>query len=184
MKATGIIRRIDELGRIVIPKEIRKTMKVKVGMPLEIYTDQDGGIILKKYLPFTDFSSLAKEYAECMATQTRAAVMITDREKVIAAVGCGKSSLEGREITQDLENVLDDRDETLPESKRKTFLPVIDEMEIMKSDLDQTYSLIRSDGEIIGAVFLITKSKDKKIGELEKKVAVIAADFLGKQVSI
>ena len=72
-------------------------------------------------------------------------------------MGCGKSSLEGREITQDLENVLDDRDETLPESKRKTFLPVIDEMEIMKIDLDQAYSQIRSDGEIIGAVFLITK---------------------------
>ena len=87
MKATGIVRRIDDLGRIVIPKEIRKTLKVKEGMPLEIYTDQEGGIILKKYLPFSEFSSLAEEYAECMVQQTGARAIITDREKVIAAAG-------------------------------------------------------------------------------------------------
>ncbi|MBN2927234.1 MAG: AbrB/MazE/SpoVT family DNA-binding domain-containing protein, partial [Eubacterium sp.] len=67
MKATGIVRRIDDLGRIVIPKEIRKTLKVKEGMPLEIYTDKEGGIILRKFLPFSEMSSLSEEFAQCVA---------------------------------------------------------------------------------------------------------------------
>ena len=69
MKATGIVRRIDDLGRIVIPKEIRKTLKVKEGMPLEIYTDKEGGIILRKFLPFSEMSSLSEEFAQCVAQQ-------------------------------------------------------------------------------------------------------------------
>ena len=80
MKATGIVRRIDDLGRIVIPKEIRKTLKVKEGMPLEIYTDKEGGIILRKFLPFSEMSSLSEEFAQCVAQQMGNAVFVTDRE--------------------------------------------------------------------------------------------------------
>ena len=87
MKATGIVRRIDDLGRIVIPKEIRKTLKVKEGMPLEIYTDKEGGIILRKFLPFSEMSSLSEEFAQCVAQQMGNAVFVTDREKVVAAAG-------------------------------------------------------------------------------------------------
>ena len=180
MKATGIVRRIDDLGRIVIPKEIRKTLKVNEGMPLEIYTDQEGGIILKKYLPFSEFSSLAEEYAECMVRQTGACALITDREKVIAAAGAGKG-LKGKNVSARLERILDDRDEQLPASERNRFIPVT---EAMESGCDQVFALIRSGGEILGAVFLMAKEPGRRLGELEKKVAAIAAEFLGRQANV
>lgn len=181
MKATGIVRRIDDLGRIVIPKEIRKTLKVKEGMPLEIYTDQEGGIILKKYLPFSEFSSLAEEYAECMVQQTGACAIITDREKVIAAAGGAGKGLKGQGISGRLERILDDRDEQLPASERKRFIPVTEGME---AGGDQIFSVIRSGGEILGAVFLQAKEPGRKLGELERKVTAIAAEFLGRQVNV
>ena len=180
MKATGIVRRIDDLGRIVIPKEIRKTLKVKEGMPLEIYTDQEGGIILKKYLPFSEFTSLAEEYAECMVQQTGASALITDREKVIAAAGAGKA-LKGKAVSARLERILDDRDEQLPASERNRFIPVT---EAMEGEGDQVFALIRSGGEILGAVFLQARESGRRLGELEKKVAAIAAEFLGRQANV
>lgn len=182
MKATGIVRRIDDLGRIVIPKEIRKTLKVKEGMPLEIFTDQEGGIILKKYLPFSEFSNVAKEYAECMVQQTGLNVLVTDREKVIAAAGGSAKNLMGETISRKLERILDDRDEQLPTSERNRFIPVVDGM--MEREGEQVFSVIRSGGEIVGAVFLQSRDGRKKMGELEKKIAAIAAQFLGKQVNI
>ena len=95
MKATGIVRRIDDLGRVVIPKEIRKTLKVKEGMPLEIYTDKEGGIVLRKFMPFSEMSVLSEEFAQCVAHQTDKIVFITDREKVIAAAGDGLKGIVG-----------------------------------------------------------------------------------------
>ena len=181
MKATGIVRRIDDLGRIVIPKEIRKTLKVKEGMPLEIFTDQEGGIILKKYLPFSEFSNVAKEYAECMVQQTGLTVLVTDREKVIAVAG-GAKALVGENISRKLERILDDRDEQLPSSERNRYIPGGDGM--MEREEEQVFSVIRSGGEIVGAVFLQSKDGRKKMGELEKKITAIAAQFLGKQVNI
>ena len=175
MKATGIVRRIDDLGRIVIPKEIRKTLKVKEGMPLEIYTDQEGGIILKKYLPFSEFASLAEEYAECMVQQTGATAVITDREKVIAAAGNLAKNFKGEAISSKLERVLDDRDE------RNRYLPITNNKE---EEGSQVYAVIRSGGEIVGAVFLQTFGDNRKIGELEKKVVSIAAEFLGRQINV
>jgi|GEM_PF-137737 len=129
MKATGIVRRIDDLGRIVIPKEIRKTLKVKEGMPLEIYTDKEGGIILRKFLPFSEMSSLSEEFAQCVAQQMGNAVFVTDREKVVAAAGYTGEDIVGEPISHILENILDDRDERLPLSERNRFIPVIHGME-------------------------------------------------------
>lgn len=180
MKATGIVRKIDELGRIVIPKEIRKTLKVKEGMPLEIYTDHEGGIVLRKYLPFSEMTALSGEYAECMARQTGAAVFITDREKVIAVAGTSAKNFLGTRISRSLERVLDDRDERLPVSERRRFIPVTEGME----ETGEAYSLIRSGGEVMGAVILLMKDVRKRAGELERKVTSVAAEFLGKQVDI
>lgn len=181
MKATGIVRRIDDLGRIVIPKEIRKTLKVKEGMPLEIYTDQEGGITLKKYLPFSEFASLAEEYAECMVQQTGATAVITDREKVIAAAGNLAKNFKGEAISSKLERILDDRDELLPAQERNRYLPITNNKE---EEGSQVYAVIRSGGEIVGAVFLQTFGDNRKIGELEKKVVSIAAEFLGRQINV
>lgn len=180
MKATGIVRRIDDLGRVVIPKEIRKTLKVKEGMPLEIYTDKEGGIILRKFLPFSEISSLSAEFAECVAQQTETIVFVTDREKVIAAGGYTGQDLIGKTISSVLESILDDRDEKLPPSERNRFIPVVNGME----EAAQVCQVIRSNGQIIGAVIVQTKDKKQTAGEFEKKIAEVAADFLGRQTNI
>lgn len=180
MKATGIVRRIDDLGRVVIPKEIRKTLKVKEGMPLEIYTDKEGGIILRKFLPFSELSSLSEEFAQCVAQQTGTIVFITDREKVITAAGYADKGIIGRDISHTLECILDDRDEKLPLSERNRFIPVVDGIE----ENAQVCQAIRSNGQIIGAVIIQSKGKKQTAGELEKKVACVAADFLGRQVNV
>ena len=179
MKATGIVRKIDDLGRIVIPKEIRKTMKVKEGMPLEIFTDEQGGIVLRKYLPFSEFISMAREYAEWLVQQIGAAAVITDREKVIAAAGCSKKILEGESISSSLEKILDDRNERLPVADRAKMIPVTDDM-----DTEQIFCPIRSGGEILGALFLISRDTRKKMGDMERKLAAVAADFLGRQANM
>lgn len=180
MKATGIVRRIDDLGRIVIPKEIRKTLKVKEGMPLEIYTDKEGGIILRKFLPFSEMSSLSEEFAQCVAQQMGNAVFVTDREKVVAAVGYTGEDIVGEPISHILENILDDRDERLPLSERNRFIPVIYGME----EHEQICQAIRSNGQIIGAIIIQAKDRKQRLGESEKKIALVAAEFLGKQVSV
>lgn len=96
MKATGIVRRIDDLGRVVIPKEIRRTLRIREGDPLEIFTEQEGEIILKKYSPLGDIGQFAGQYAESMARSTGGLVCVTDREHVIAAAGSGKTMRENR----------------------------------------------------------------------------------------
>lgn len=159
MKATGIVRRIDDLGRIVIPKEIRKTLKVKEGMPLEIYTDKEGGIILRKFLPFSEMSSLSEEFAQCVAQQMGNAVFVTDREKVVAAAGYTGEDIVGEPISHILENILDDRDERLPLSERNRFIPVIHGME----EHEQICQVIRSNGQIIGAIIIQARDMRKTL---------------------
>ena len=92
MKATGIVRRIDDLGRVVVPKEIRRTLRLREGTPLEIFTDREGEIILKKYSPMAELGAFAKQYAEALAQTSGHAVYITDRDQVIAVAG-GKKEL-------------------------------------------------------------------------------------------
>lgn len=106
MKATGIVRRIDDLGRVVIPKEIRKTLRIKEGTPLEIFTDREGQIILKKYSPIGELNTFAAEYAEALVQTTGLTACITDRDQVVAACGSGSRELEGKEISSDLDAVI------------------------------------------------------------------------------
>ena len=102
MKATGIVRRIDDLGRVVIPKEIRRTLRLREGTPLEIFTDREGEIILKKYSPMMELTSFAVQYAEAMAQSTGLFVCITDRDQVIAVAGGAKKDLLQRNISRQL----------------------------------------------------------------------------------
>ncbi|MFR4730854.1 MAG: stage V sporulation T C-terminal domain-containing protein [Blautia massiliensis (ex Durand et al. 2017)] len=110
MKATGIVRRIDDLGRVVIPKEIRKTLRIKEGTPLEIFTDREGQIILKKYSPIGELNTFAAEYAEALVQTTGLTACITDRDQVVAACGSGSRELEGKEISSDLDAVIAGRE--------------------------------------------------------------------------
>ena len=106
MKATGIIRRVDDLGRIVIPKEIRKTLKIREGDPVEIFTDNQGQVILKKYSPIGEIGNFAKAYAEAMSQIAGHRVLVTDREKVIAVAGSGTKGFLGKCISPELEEIM------------------------------------------------------------------------------
>ena len=103
MKATGIVRRIDDLGRVVIPKEIRRTLRIREGDPLEIFTDREGEVILKKYSPIGELGLFAKQYAESLAQTTGLMVCVSDRDTVIAAAGGAKKDYLGKPISKQLE---------------------------------------------------------------------------------
>lgn len=117
MKATGIVRRIDDLGRVVIPKEIRKTLRIKEGTPMEIYTDREGQIILKKYSPIGELNTFAREYVEALVQTTGLAACITDRDLVVAAAGSGSRELEGKEISRELDMVISGREGKMIDGK-------------------------------------------------------------------
>ena len=180
MKATGITRRIDELGRIVIPKEIRRTLRIREGAPLEIFTDREGQIILRKYSPIGELSQFSGQYAETMAQTTGHLVCITDRDHVIAASGSGKKEFEGKPISRQLDEVMENR---------KTLVASKDENNFIKITLDdsgeyvtQAISTIICEGDAIGAVILYDKDKNHPMGETENQLVSIAAGFLGKQM--
>lgn len=110
MKATGIVRRIDDLGRVVIPKEIRRTLRIKEGDPLEIYTDRDGQVIFKKYSPIGELGTFAAELADAMNKSTGSMALVTDRDAVIAATGGGRRELGEKTLSEDLERLMEGRD--------------------------------------------------------------------------
>ena len=107
MKATGIVRRIDDLGRVVIPKEIRRTMRIREGDPLEIFTERDGEVIFKKYSPIGELGEFAAGYAETLAKTSGIAVVITDKDSVIAVSGAPKKELVEKRISEDVEKMLE-----------------------------------------------------------------------------
>ena len=102
MKATGIVRRIDDLGRVVIPKEIRRTMRIREGDPLEIFTDRDGEVIFKKYSPIGELGEFAVQYAETLSKTSGHSVCITDKESVIAVSGASKKEILEKRISSSL----------------------------------------------------------------------------------
>ena len=106
MKATGIVRRIDELGRVVIPKEIRRTLRIREGDPLEIYTDKDGEVILKKYSPIGEISNFAKDYTESLFRSLGHIACITDKDMIVSASGVSRKELWEKPISRDLEQAV------------------------------------------------------------------------------
>ena len=127
MKATGIVRRIDDLGRVVIPKEIRRTLRLREGTPLEIFTDREGEIILKKYSPMVELTAFSVQYAEAMAQATGLMVCITDRDQVIAVSGGSKKELLAKTISKQLEHVIGERNAIVASKDDKNFIPLTSE---------------------------------------------------------
>ena len=127
MKATGIVRRIDDLGRVVIPKEIRRTLRIREGDPLEIFTDREGEIILKKYSPIGELGTFAKQYAESLAQVTGLMVCITDRDAVIAAAGGAKKDYMGKPVSQELEDIIQDRENVQAAAGDRKYVRLIEE---------------------------------------------------------
>lgn len=179
MKATGIVRRIDDLGRVVIPKEIRRTLRIREGDPLEIFTDREGEVILKKYSPIGELGQFAKQYADSLAQTTGHIICISDRDCLIAVAGGGKKELLSQSISKELERCINGRESVLAKKGSREFLKI--------TDMDEEYgyeavSPIISAGDAIGSVILLSKDLKKEFGEVEAKLAATAAGFLGRQL--
>lgn len=179
MKATGIVRRIDDLGRVVIPKEIRRTLRIREGDPLEIFTDREGEIILKKYSPIGELGTFAKEYAESLAQTAGHIICIVDKDQIIAVSGGAKKDFYEKHISSEMEKCINQRNTVIADRNDSNFVPVL------ADDTDEAYNHqlitpIISEGDAMGAIVFL--SQDKKMGELEGKLAQTAAGFLGKQM--
>ncbi len=179
MKATGIVRRIDDLGRVVIPKEIRRTLRIREADPLEIFTDREGEIILKKYSPIGELGSFAKEYAEALASASGHSVCITDRDQVIAAAGGIKKDTIGHPVTGQLEEVMNER-ENVSTGNKKEHVKITNED--ADNDHSQVISPILCEGDVIGSVILRSRDTKGHLGETEQMLAKCAAGFMGKQM--
>lgn len=176
MKATGIVRRIDDLGRVVIPKEIRRTLRIREGDPLEIFTDREGEVILKKYSPISELGEFATEYAETLYETLGTPALISDSDEMIAVAGLSKKDYVNRHLSPDMEEILQGRT-MITEKMEKAVEWVPGQVEQVKS-----YCIVPivANGDSIGAVYLL--SKVHFIGEVEQKAAETAAHFLAKQM--
>ena len=180
MKATGIVRRIDDLGRVVIPKEIRRTLRIKEGTPLEIFTDREGEVILKKYSPIGELRVFAKEYAEALSQTTGLVSCITDHDQVVAAAGQGSREYSGKGISKELEATITAREGKCFNANEKGKIPVVENQK--EINCAQTIQPIICAGEAIGAVILMGKSEKDVFGNPEKMLVQTAAGFLGRQM--
>lgn len=176
MKATGIVRRIDDLGRVVIPKEIRRTLRIREGDPLEIFVDRDGEVILKKYSPISELSDFSKEYADALYDSLGHPILICDRDTFIAVSGGSKKEYLNKSISNIVEKAMEERNTVLQTDPGETQL-VADLHEEIKS---YTIGPIVANGDPIGAVIIF--SKEQSIGEVEHKAAETAAGFLARQM--
>src|SRR5690606_10037610 len=176
MKATGIVRRIDDLGRVVIPKEIRRTLRIREGDPLEIFVDREGEVILKKYSPISELSDFAKEYAEALFDSLGSPVFISDRDVIIAVSGSSKKEYLNKNISDYVEKIMEER-MTILETQPGT-VSIIDGVE--EELTSYTISPIIANGDPIGTVIIV--SKEEVLGEVEKKAVETAAGFLARQM--
>lgn len=178
MKATGIVRRIDDLGRVVIPKEIRRTLRIREGDPLEIYTDSDGEVIFKKYSPIEEMSPFASQYAEVLSRIASLPTLICDRDHVVAVAGVSKKEYLERRITPELEDIMESRKNFTISKNNSTNLQPVEGM-------DQTASIVYpiiAAGDVTGAVIMLSHSNGGLPTETEIKLVHTAAAFLGKQM--
>lgn len=181
MKATGIVRRIDDLGRVVIPKEIRRTLRIREGDPLEIFTDREGQVILKKYSPIGELNEFASEYCQSLHDNTNHISLITDRDTIIAIAGGSKKEYMEKRISPDLERLTESRTTYVTSDTNKPIKIYYED------EGDDTYSAqviapIVMQGDPIGVVALISKEANILMGELEIKLAETTAGFLSKQM--
>lgn len=178
MKATGIVRKIDELGRIVIPKEIRKTMRIKEGEALEIYVEKTGEVVLKKYDPMSERKEQIESFVSALSEELGMLVLVTDNKSVVVSCGKGSKEYVGKDITRELSLVLEKRN-VYNSAKSGTF-------KLVEGDkLSETVALavapIISDSDLMGSVVIVSKDVTKQIGTSEMKALQIGKSFLAKQ---
>ena len=177
MKATGIVRRIDDLGRVVIPKEIRRVLRIREGDPLEIFTEKDGEVIFKKYSPIGELGDFAVTYAESLNKTCGIPTLITDRDNIIAVSGISKKELLERRVSHDIENLM---------VEKESFQSHGFEAGLAVAEGNDQYNAgvvvpIVSEGDTIGSVIFVQK-ESRDATETEVKLAEAAANFLGRHM--
>ena len=177
MKATGIVRRIDDLGRVVIPKEIRRTLRIREGDPLEIYTDTQGGVVFRKYSPMGELASVAGKCAEVLHKSGGLPIAIMDNDHVIAASGLSKREVLERRVTKNLEELMENR--AIHISTKE--VPPMNAIEGFDRKANVVYPIIYG-GDVSGAVALMQSDESHLPTETEIKLVQVAAAFLGKQM--
>lgn len=177
MKATGIVRRIDDLGRVVIPKEIRRTLRIREGDPLEIFVDREGEVILKKYSPISELGHFSTEYAEALYDSLNYPVFICDRDEIIALAGISKKDYLNKNVGTEIIEAIESRSLVLSvESKN------IEVVQGNEEEVDSyCISPIIANGDPIGCVMMFTK-EGKKLSDVEQKSIETASFFLAKQM--
>lgn len=178
MKATGIVRRIDDLGRVVIPKEIRRTMRIREGDPLEIYTDRDGGVIFRKYSLMGGLSDFAGQLCDTLNKTTGQVAVITDRDNCIAVAGAAKRDLSDKRISPQLESILD---------RRQIYQFHTGEAPIPVCEDNGAFFLcaaapILSEGDVLGSVLFAAPEGQMNTGEVEYKLLQTTSGFLGRHM--
>ena len=181
MKATGIVRRIDDLGRVVIPKEIRRTMRIREGDPLEIFTNHEGEVIFKKYSPVGELNSFAMQYAETLYKTSGMAVVICDRDAVIAAAGLPRKDYLDKKLSPEFEEIIEGR-------SAYRYLPGSTAVKVTGESQSAGVSCampIIADSDLIGCVASVVTTDSEPLGsEVESKLIGTAAAFLAKQIEM
>ena len=182
MKATGIVRRIDDLGRVVIPKEIRRTMRIREGDPLEIYTDREGEVIFKKYSPIGELTTFAEQYADTLHKVCMMDVIICDRDVVIACAGVPKREYLEKTLSEELEKLMESRSIYTHREGSEPMMPLSESLAHYVS----CAMPIISSGDIIGIVASLKSldgyGKNNLSAEVENRLVSTAAGFLGRQL--
>ena len=178
MKATGIVRRVDDLGRIVIPKEIRRTLKIREGDPLEIYTEKDGGVIFRKYSPMGDLQDFATQICESIGANTGRIAAVSDRDSIIALSGAPRRELMDKPNSRELERVMEGR---------KSYRYQPGQSKLRATEASDKYHLgvaapILSQGDLMGCVMLLLNDDSAPVTEADRNLTKTIAGFLGKQM--
>ena len=182
MRATGIVRRIDDLGRIVVPKEIRRTLRIREGDPLEIYTDHDGEVVLKKYSPIGEIASIAKDYTDSLYRTLGHITLISDRDAVVAVSGASKKDSFEKALSTEADQILRDRTvvlKNISDGDRMIPLVIEDDASLYTS---QIICPIVSDAEVVGSLMLLSKESGVKMTNVDLKVAETACVIIGRQM--
>ena len=182
MRATGIVRRIDELGRVVIPKEIRHTLRIREGDPLEIFTDHDGEVVLKKYSPIGEIAAIAKDYTDSLYRTLGHVALISDRDAVVSSSGAAKREYVEKQLSAEVDQILQGRQLTLLNlSTGARMIPITGE-DRPESYSSQIIAPILADGEIVGGLILLSRESGLQMTDIDQKVAETTANIIGRQM--
>ena len=178
MKATGIVRRVDDLGRIVIPKEIRRTLKIREGDPLEIYTEKDGGVIFRKYSPMGELQDMAAQICESIGANTGRIAAVSDRDAIIALSGAPRRELMDKPNSRELDKIMEDR---------KSYRYEFGGAKLRATEGTDKYHLgvaapILCQGDLMGCVMLLMGEEGTPMAPEDQRLAQTVAGFLGKQM--